>query len=142
MRSILVIPAALAVGCAPVMTPAAQTHEGGMTSLVVARTALTVSGQPLRLPQGRSEMIASVVDIAAGGSTVIHQHPWSRLAYVERGPLRVVNQDTHQVSELQTGQAFAEAVGQWHQGFAPGPNGARLIIFDLVPAGEANTVVR
>jgi quercetin dioxygenase-like cupin family protein len=144
MRSIMIVPAALAAACGPAGI-AAQSPSAAPSSTVsrpVARTAQTLSGQPLRLPQGPAEMVAAVVDIPAGGSTVIHQHRWSRLVYVERGPLRVVNEDTHQTHDLQTGQAFAEVIGQWHQGFAPGPEGARVIVFDLVPPGETNMTMR
>jgi quercetin dioxygenase-like cupin family protein len=87
-------------------------------------------------------MVATVVDIPAGGVTTIHQHPWSRFVYVERGPLRVVNQDTGQTHDFQTGQAFAEVVAQWHQGHATGAQGVRLIVIDLVPPGVTNMVMR
>lgn len=112
------------------------------TNTLVVRTAQTVSGQPLRLPQGNAEMVATAVEIPPNGKTTIHQHPWSRFVYVERGPLRVVNLDTGQTHDLQTGQVFAEVVGQWHQGSAPGPRGARLLVIDLVPPGVTNMKMR
>ena len=143
MRPILIVPAALAVACGPAGIAArAPAAAPNAVSTPIARTALTASGQPLRIPQGRSEMVATVVEIPARGSTTIHQHPWSRFVYVDRGPLRVVNEDKRDSHDFQTGQAFAEVVGQWHQGFAPGPRGARLIVFDVVPPGVANMKMR
>jgi quercetin dioxygenase-like cupin family protein len=129
------------------MRPAGIAAEGPVAapnsvSTPIVRTAQTLSGQPLRLPQGPSEMVASAVDIPPGGSTTVHQHTWSRFVYVERGPLRIVNQDTRQTHELKTGQVFAEVIAQWHQGFAPGPNGARLVVIDLVPPGQSTMVMR
>jgi len=112
------------------------------TNTSVARTARTVSGQPLRLPQGKAEMVATAVEILPNGKTTIHQHPWSRFVYVERGPLRVADLETGKTLEFQTGQVFAEVVAQWHQGSAPGPRGARLVVIDLVPPGVTNMTMR
>jgi quercetin dioxygenase-like cupin family protein len=107
----------------------------------IVRTAATIAGQPLRLPGGRAEMVASAVEIPAGGSTPIHQHPWSRFVYVERGPIRVVNHDTGKMRDFQTGEVFPEVVFQWHEGRAiAGP--VRVIVIDLVPPGVNNTIMR
>lgn len=143
MRPLLIVPAALALACGPAASMVAQTRAApNAVSSPLGRTARTASGQPLRLPQGRAEMVAAAVDIPAGGSTTIHQHPWSRFVYVERGPLRVVNEDARQTQDFQTGQVFPEVVAQWHQGLAPGPQGARLIVIDLVPPGVTNMKMR
>ena len=144
MRALMIIPAVLLAGCGPTASTPVQMPMGapGMISIPVVRTGQTDTGQPLRLPPGPSEMVVTVVEIPAGASTPIHQHPWSRLVYVERGPVRVINEDVHQTKDYQTGQAFAEAVAQWHLGQAPGPQGARLIVIDLVPPGESNVVMR
>jgi quercetin dioxygenase-like cupin family protein len=144
MRSILIVPAALAAACGPAGMAAGETPAASLKSVSnpIVRTAHTLSGQPLRLPQGDSEMVAAAVEIPSGGSTTIHQHRWSRFVYVERGPLRIVNEDTRETHELQTGQAFAEVIAQWHQGFAPGAKGARVIVIDLVPPGETNMMMR
>jgi quercetin dioxygenase-like cupin family protein len=107
----------------------------------IVRTATTIAGQPLRLPGGRAEMVASAVEIPAGGSTPIHQHPWSRFVYVERGPLRVVNHDTGKMRDFQTGDVFPEVVFQWHEGRAiAGP--VRVIVIDVVPPGVNNSIMR
>ena len=141
MRSLLIIPAALAIGSAPPLT-AAQPRVPNSTSVPIIRTAQTVSGQPLKLPQGNSEMVASAVEIPVGGSTTIHQHPWSRFVYVERGSLRVVDNDTKQVHDFKAGQVFAEVVAQWHQGLATGSESTKLIVLDVVPPGVTNMVMR
>ena len=140
MKAILALVAIMAV------VPAASTATSGAqpnaTSKEIVRTATTVSGQALRLPQGKAEMVATTVDIPANGLTTVHQHPWSRFVYVERGPLRVTDQDSGQIHSFQTGQVFAEVVAQWHQGHAPGPEGARLVVIDLVPPGVTNMKMR
>ena len=76
-------------------------------------------------------------DIPAGGATSVHQHPWSRFAYVEKGRLRVINHDTGEAKDFRPGEVLSEAVGQWHEGRAiDGP--VRLIVFDVVPPGVTN----
>ena len=141
MRKVMIAPAlAIVMGLAG--SSAVSMQASGSKSIEIVRTGKTLSGQELKLPQGKAEMMASSVEIAAGGHTTIHQHPWSRFVYVERGPLRITNEDTKQVDELQTGQVFAEVIAQWHQGYAPGPQGARVVVIDLVPPGATNMVMK
>ena len=87
-------------------------------------------------------MVAVAVDIPAGGALPIHQHPWQRLFYVERGTLRVVNQDSGSSLDFNAGQVLPEAVEQWHHGEAVGDGPVRLIVIDLVPPGVNNTVMK
>ena len=125
------------------LTGQAATGHAAANSVTtpIVRTATTIAGQPLRFPGGRAEMVASAVEIPAGGSTPIHQHPWSRFVYVERGPLRVVNHDTGKMRDFQTGDVFPEVVFQWHEGRAiAGP--VRVIVIDVVPPGVNNSIMR
>jgi quercetin dioxygenase-like cupin family protein len=142
MKSILAFVAILAIIPAASTATSTAAPQPNATSTEIIRTAVTASGQPLRLPQGKAEMVGYTVDIPADGLTTIHQHPWSRFVYVEHGPLTVTDQDTGRVHRFETGQAFAEVVAQWHQGHAPGPTGARLIVIDLVPPGVTNMTMR
>jgi quercetin dioxygenase-like cupin family protein len=122
----------------------AVTKPGGSTATVtpILRTRRTISGQPLKLPQGEAEMVAISVDIPPGGALPIHQHPWSRFFYVERGTLRVVNHDTGSSMDFKAGQVQAEAVGQWHEGRAVGEGPVRVIVIDLVPPGANTTIMK
>ena len=145
MRAGFPILAALAATSAStplVSQPVAVVAESQkMVTTPIVRTRLTSSNQPLKLPSGDAELVAVIVDIPAGGATSIHQHPWSRFAYVEKGSIRVLNHDTGEAKDFQPGQILSEAVGQWHEGRATaGP--VRLIVFDIVPPGVSNTVSR
>lgn len=108
----------------------------------IIRSAQTISGQPLKLPQGAAEVAAAAVEIPAGGALPIHQHPWSRFVYVERGSLRVVNHDTGAAMDFKAGQVLAEVVAQWHEAKALGDSPVRLVVIDLVPPGVNNTVMK
>ncbi|HYC64257.1 MAG TPA: cupin domain-containing protein [Reyranellaceae bacterium] len=106
------------------------------------RTQQTISGQPLRLPQGAAEVAAATVEIPVGGAIPIHRHAWSRLVYVEQGRIRIVNHDTGQALEFGEGQLIPEVVGQWHEGVVIGLEPVRLLVIDLVPPGVNNVEMR
>jgi quercetin dioxygenase-like cupin family protein len=129
-------------GATPDRKPASRQAASLPTVTPILRTARTIAGQPLKLPPGKSEMVAVAVDIPAGGALPIHQHPWSRFFYVERGTLRVVNESTHKSTDFTAGQVLPEAVAQWHHGEAAGDGPVRLIVIDLVPPGVNNTVMK
>ncbi|HYU96088.1 MAG TPA: cupin domain-containing protein [Sphingomicrobium sp.] len=143
MRGFLIGAATLALACGPASpgVSEAPAPKANSVSRELVRTAETVSLQPLKLPRGRAEMVASVVDIPPGGTTTIHQHPWSRFVYVERGTIRVTNFDKQDRLDFKAGQVFAEVVAQWHQGQA-GPDGVHLVVIDLVPPGVTNMKMR
>jgi quercetin dioxygenase-like cupin family protein len=108
----------------------------------IIRTGTTISGQPLRLPQGASEVAAAAVEIPIGGSLPIHKHSWSRLDYVERGSLTVVNLDTGASLDFAAGQLLPEVIDQWHEARANGTVPVRIIVIDLVPPGVVNMVMK
>lgn len=123
----------------------AAAHGAGAATATVTpilRSRQTVSGQPLKLPQGEAEIAAAAVEIPAGGALPIHQHPWSRFVYVERRSLRVINHDTGAAMDFEAGQVVPEVVAQWHEAKALGASAVRLIVIDLVPPGVNNTVMK
>jgi quercetin dioxygenase-like cupin family protein len=141
---VLLLPALVSAGFLSTAC-SAQTAATATTAAVpapivtpLAKGTTTVTGQPLKLPRDKAEYSAVLVVIPPGGATNVHRHTWSRFAYVEQGPIRLINHDTGQTFDFQTGAVIAESVGQWHEGRAIGPNSVRLIVFDLVPPGAAN----
>ena len=143
MRRLIIIPAIALIAWGPARSSGVQAPAAGPPSVStpIARTAQTSSGQPLKLPSGKVEMVATAVEFPPNGATTLHMHPWSRFVYVERGTLRVVNQDTGKTSEFKAGQVFPEVITQWHQGYA-GPEGAKLVVIDIVPPGATNVVMK
>lgn len=153
MRLIVLIAALALIGCdGPIKQageragadPSVGTKPASGTPTVtpILRTGHTISDQPLRLPPGAAEMAAVAVEIPAGAALPIHQHPWSRFFYVERGTLRVVNHDTGASKDFKAGQVQAEALSQWHAGHAVGEGPVRLIVIDLVPPGVNNMIMK
>jgi quercetin dioxygenase-like cupin family protein len=121
--------------------PTAPPPPVNAVSTPIVRTDKTISGQFLKLPPGKAEVAAAAIEIPPGGATAIHQHPWTRIVYVERGPVRIINHDTGENRDFQSGEIIPEVVAQWHEGRATGPASARLIVIDLVPPGVNNTVM-
>lgn len=137
-----VLASLLIAACAPGASTASQVAAASTAPVrtEILRTVRTIAGQPLRLPQGEVEVAVAVTVLPPGGRIPVHQHPWTRLAYVERGPVQLINHDTGETKELKTGAAFVDPIDQWHEGFAP--SGARLVAIDLVPPGSANMKTR
>lgn len=145
---VLFLPLAMLAGCATAAEPTTvnpTAHTAHATNPTAApkltpilRTATTISGQPLRLPQGAVEMVAASVDLPPGGRIALHRHPWSRFVYVETGRVAVVNRDTGATVEAAAGGVIAEVVNQWHEAAALDGGPARLVVIDLVPPGVVN----
>jgi quercetin dioxygenase-like cupin family protein len=146
MRRVLLYSAVIAAACGATTAAAVEQAQSvseppKIVNTPIVRTGRTTSNQPLKLPQTDAEVVAVAVDIPPGGATPIHQHPWSRFVYVERGLLRVVNHDTGQTHDFKSGTLLPEVVAQWHEGRAL-TEPVRLIVIDLVPRGETNMVMK
>jgi quercetin dioxygenase-like cupin family protein len=131
--------------CSPAAEPAAAPAAAPSSQAAVTqilRASTTVTGQPLAVPDGPWEVAVWASELPPGGLLPMHKHPWPRYAYVERGRLRVRYEAAGLVREFGPGQAVVEAVGEWHEGEAIGPDPVRLIVLDQLPPGATNVVRR
>lgn len=122
--------------------PPAAAPQQGAAVRVVTRSATTLTGQPIALPQGAVEVAVSIAEIPVGGALPMHLHPWPRYFYVERGRLRVRYEAAGLTREFGAGEAGVEAVGQWHEARVVGDEPVRVVVFDQVPPGRTNVVNR
>ena len=111
-------------------------------STELARTASTITGQPISLPPAPFEVVFTRTVLPAGGVLPMHKHPWPRYAYVMSGRLRVSYEESGLVREFGPGEAVIEAIDQWHMGEVVGDEPVTLIVFDQVPPGRTNVVTR
>ena len=135
----------LLVACTPAAQPAAAPTAAAPSQAAVTlllRASTTVTDQPLALPDGPWEVAVFASELPPGGMLPMHKHPWPRYAYVERGRLRVRYEAAGLVREFGPGEAVVEAVDQWHEGEAIGPDPVRLIVLDQLPPGAVNVVRR
>jgi len=110
-----------------------------VTSTVLLQTERTNTGHPLAYPQTDTpEITTMIVEIAPGGSTVRHSHPYPSHAYILEGSLEVVAEGGVR-NRYEAGDAFLETVGTVHQGFNVGEGPVRILVTYLGVKGEANT---
>jgi len=102
----------------------------------------TLSGQPIRPPQGEVRITITQGVIPVGGGIPAHKHPYPRLVNVLAGRMKVTNLDTGEVREIKAGDWLVDAVEQWHQTEVVGNEPVRLLTIDEAPPGAAVTIPR
>lgn len=108
----------------------------------ISSSSVTSSGQPIVLPRGHVQVIASTYDIAPGAVLPVHKHPFPRYAYVLAGTLDVTNDDIGKTETYRPGDFILEAVDQWHHAVNKGTEPVKLMVIDMAEKGKPNVVVR
>ncbi|WP_340643654.1 cupin domain-containing protein [Phenylobacterium sp.] len=130
----------LAAALALVSAPAAAQAPPGSVARPVAQLDATQSGQQILLPQGPVRVTVTETSVPAGGAITPHKHPFPRYAYIMEGALKVTNLDTGTVTMLKAGDFAVEALDQWHKAEPLDGKGAKLLVIDQTPPGQANMV--
>jgi len=107
----------------------------------IARATKTSAGQPIVLPQGPLEVVASIYSLAPGARLPEHKHPFQRYAYVLEGALRVQQADSSS-RIYRAGEFIIESVDRWHFGATVGDAAVKLLVIDQLPAGAEATIER
>ena len=113
-----------------------------VTVTPVLTTTQTAAGQPIPLPEGTPQVTVSRFEIAPGARLPVHRHPFPRMAYVLSGHLVVTNEETGQDTGYAAGEFVVEMVGAWHHGRNDGTVPLQLLVIDLGPEGQSNTVLQ
>jgi len=116
-------------------------QDTGVTVQEVSRARATAAGQPIELPRGGLEVIASIYTIAPGAALPVHKHRYPRYAFVLSGTAQVTAEDGR-VFTYAAGEFIVEMFDAWHRGSNPGDVPARLLVIDQVEAGGANVEMR
>lgn len=80
----------------------------GLKLTPVLETATTITGQPVRFPQGENQFVAVIAEVAPGGQVGRHLHPVPLFVYMLEGTLSI-EMDGHGTHTFNAGQGFAEA---------------------------------
>jgi len=80
--STLLVIAPLLVGPAAAEGPAGPV---GLKLTPVLETATTITGQPIRFPQGENQYTAVIAEVAPGGQVGRHMHPVPLFVYMLEG---------------------------------------------------------
>lgn len=111
-------------------------------TLPLASLDATLTGQPIRAPEGKLRVTVSETTLAPGGRLAAHKHPYPRVVQILSGRLRVTNLDTGTVSEPKAGDWLVDAVDQWHEAVVLDDEPVRLLTIDQAPPGAAVTIPR
>jgi quercetin dioxygenase-like cupin family protein len=87
----------------------------GLKLTPVLETATTITGQPIRFPQGENQFTAVIAEVAPGGQVGRHMHPVPLFVYMLEGTLSI-EMDGHGTHTFSAGQGFAEVTNTWHNG--------------------------
>lgn len=107
----------------------------------IARATKTAAGQPIALPQGPLQVVASIYLLAPGARLPEHKHPFQRYAYVLEGALRVQQADSSS-RIYRAGEFIIESVDCWHFGATVGDAPVKLLVIDQAPPGGEATIER
>lgn len=132
-----------ALGLASVLGGAALAEERAPAEAVteILRTTKTAAGQPIALPPGPLQVVATIYALAPGVKLPEHKHPFQRYAYVLEGELRVQQADSAS-RVYRAGDFIVESVDSWHFGAAAGTGPVKLLVIDQTPPGAEITIDR
>jgi len=103
-------------------------------------TGKTSDGKKVRyLRTDDAEVTVLVFDVPPGGSTGWHSHPVPVYAYMLEGELAVEMEDG-KTNLFRKGDAIVEMVDRAHNGYNPGQETAKLVVFYTGAAGVPNVI--
>jgi quercetin dioxygenase-like cupin family protein len=106
----------------------------------LAKSTKTAIGQPLAFPTSSPEISAVLVTLPAGGPPGrLHKHPHQRIAYVLEGTMSV-EQDGGETRQYPSGSILIEMRDEWHRASVVGTNSVKLLVIDIAPEGQQNTI--
>jgi quercetin dioxygenase-like cupin family protein len=110
-------PGPLGAGVRAALADGEPAPEGsvGLTQTTLLQTGTTVVGQPLRFPQQDAQLVVLLGELAPGGQTGRHLHPYPLAGYVLEGTL-TVEMEGYGARTYTAGEALAEVVNTWHNG--------------------------
>lgn len=106
----------------------------------VARTHVTVTGQPIVVPSN-PDVVVSIATFQPGARLPVHEHLYPHLVYVLDGTLTVTNAETGKTFTVKKGNFTAEMQNTWHYGVNNGSEPVRLLVIDEVPQGTTTNMV-
>ncbi|MCQ4188957.1 cupin domain-containing protein [Methylocystis suflitae] len=133
--------AILSVAFSTVGAAAAKEPAPAEVVTEIARATKTATGQPITLPQGPLEVVASIYTLAPGVRLPEHKHPYQRYAYILEGQLMVQQADSAS-RVYHAGEFVIESVDRWHFGATVGAVPVKLLVIDQLPPGSDVTVNR
>lgn len=111
----------------------------GFKTTPVLKGGKTADGDVLVYPKTAKPEVVSVIGVLdPGGRTALHQHPIPVYVYVMEGTIQVQTEGKGARS-YKAGEAYLEAVGQWHQAFNKTDKPVKLLVVFMGEEGKPTT---
>ena len=110
----------------------------GPQTTPIVDTDRTMAGQPLALPPGPVQVVATRIVLPAGAAIGTHLHIWPRYVYVESGEVQLTLTGAGTTRTFRTGEMIVEPIGKWHSGKIV--RDSVLVATEQVPPGRCNTI--
>lgn len=120
-------------------TPEVPIEPVGLTITPVLETSTTITGQPIRFPQGNNQFTAVIAEVEPGGQVGRHLHPVPLFVYMLEGTLTIM-MDDHETHAFSAGEGFAEVTNLWHNGRNLTDEPVRFLIVFAGQEGTPNLV--
>jgi quercetin dioxygenase-like cupin family protein len=111
----------------------------GVKLTPVLEATTTITGQPIRFPQGDNQFTAVIAEVAPGGQVGRHMHPMPLFVYMLEGTLSI-EMEGHGTHTFSAGQRFAEVTNTWHNGRNLGDKPVRFLIVFSGQKGVPNLI--
>jgi quercetin dioxygenase-like cupin family protein len=133
------VPLMIGGGSIPANAQHAPGGPVGLKLTPVLEAASTITGQPIRFPQGDNQFTAVVAEVAAGGQVGRHMHPVPLFVYMLEGTLSI-EMEGHGTHTFSSGQGFAEVTNTWHNGRNLTDKPVRFLIVFAGQKGTPNLI--
>jgi quercetin dioxygenase-like cupin family protein len=107
----------------------------------VLKTSTTWDGAPIKYPDGKPEITGLIIEVAPGGETNWHEHPFPSVGMVLEGTLEVTLTNGKK-KVIKAGEALAEVINTAHNGRNVGTGPIKLVVFYSGAVGKPLTVPR
>ncbi|MEX0349240.1 MAG: cupin domain-containing protein [Paracoccaceae bacterium] len=107
---------------------------------LLLKTDKTVTGQPIRYPEGQAEITMAIVTLQPGQKTPLHHHEAPLAGYILEGEL-TADYGAEGTHVYRTGDAIVEALGTEHAGTNTGDDVLRILVVFAGAQGTPNTVI-
>jgi quercetin dioxygenase-like cupin family protein len=136
---LLIAPLLIGGGLTGATAQPAPAGPVGLKLTPVLETATSITGQPIRFPQGDNQFTAVLAEVAPGGQVGRHMHPVPLFVYVLEGTLSI-EMEGHGTHTFSAGQGFAEVTTTWHNGRNLTDKTVRFLIVFAGQKGTPNLI--
>ena len=110
------------------------------TIVPLTKSTKTSVGQLVTFPYSVPEITGVLVLLPAGAPPGrFHKHPHQRIAYVLEG-IMSVEQEAGETRHYPAGSLLIEMRDQWHRAGVVGDTSVKLLVIDIAPESEQNTI--